>query len=119
LKFVLEDGTEVSGSSSVVAGELVFNTGITGYIEAMTDPSYRGQILVLTYPLIGNEGVSAPRPESSLDLPFESSRSQIQGLVAQGLVDTYSHHSATRSLAEWLDSEQIPCITGIDTRTLT
>ena len=123
MKLVLEDGTEVSGSSSgvsrAIAGEVVFNTGMTGYIEALTDPSYRGQILVFTYPLIGNYGVPAARLADSLDPPFESSRIQIQGLVVQNLVDTYSHHSATRSLAEWLDSEQIPCITGIDTRTLT
>ena len=91
---------------------------MAGYIEAMTDPSYRGQILVFTYPLIGNYGVPAPRPEGSLDLPYESSRIQIQGLVVQNLVDTYSHHSATRSLAQWLASERIPYISGIDTRTL-
>ena len=123
MKLVLEDGTELAGGSSgvsrAVAGEVVFNTGMTGYIEAMTDPSYRGQILVFTYPLIGNYGVPAPRPQGSLDLPFESSRIQIQGLVVQNLVDAYSHHSATRSLAEWLESEQIPYISGIDTRTLT
>ncbi len=123
MKLVLEDGTEFSGSSSgvsrAIAGEVVFNTGMTGYIEAMTDPSYRGQILVFTYPLIGNYGVPAARRAGSLDPPFESSRIQIQGLVVQNLVDTYSHHSATRSLAEWLDSEQIPYVTGIDTRTLT
>jgi len=123
LKLVLEDGAEFCGSSSgvsrAIAGEVVFNTGMTGYIEAMTDPSYRGQILVFTYPLIGNYGVPAARPVDSLDRPFESSRIQIQGLVVQNLVDSYSHHSAVRSLAEWLDSEQIPYITGIDTRTLT
>ena len=123
MKLVLEDGTEVSVSSSGVsrgvAGEVVFNTGMTGYIEAMTDPSYRRQILVFTYPLVGNYGIPAPRPEGSLDLRFESSRIQIQGQGAQDLVDTYSDHSATRSLAEWLDSEQIPYITGIDTQTLT
>ena len=123
MKLVLEDGTEISGFSSgvsrAVAGEVVFNTGMAGYIEAMTDPSYRGQILVFTYPLIGNYGVPAARGGDSLDPPFESSRIQIQGLVVQHLVDTYSHHGATRSLAEWLDSEQIPYVTGIDTRTLT
>ena len=108
-----------SGVSRAIAGEVVFNTGMTGYIEAMTDPSYRGQILVFTYPLIGNYGVPAARPAGSLDPPFESSRIQIQGLVVQNLVDDYSHHSAIRSLAEWLDSEQVPYITGIDTRTLT
>lgn len=105
--------------SRAVAGEVVFNTGMTGYIEALTDPSYRGQILVLTYPIVGNYGVPASRAKDCLDLPFESSRIQIQGLVVQNMVDAYSHNSATRSLAKWLDSEQIPHITGIDTRTLT
>lgn len=92
---------------------------MTGYIEAITDPSYRGQILVLTYPLIGNYGVPPTRPVGSLDRPFESSHIQIQGLVIQHMIDNYSHHSATRSLAEWLCDEQVPFVSGIDTRTLT
>ena len=81
MKLFLEDGTEISGTSfgatSAVAGEVVFNTVMAGYVEALTDPSYRGQILVLTYPLVGNYGVSAPRRSGSLDGPYESDRIQV------------------------------------------
>ncbi len=123
MKLVLEDGTEMIGvgfgSAEPVVGEVVFNTGMAGYVETLTDPSYRGQILVLTYPLIGNYGVPEPRSPGSLDRPFESDRIQVQGLVVQHYVSTYSHHGAFRSLGDWLRSEGIPAITGIDTRTLT
>jgi carbamoyl-phosphate synthase small subunit len=123
MKLVLEDGTALKGQgfgdSRAVAGEVVFNTGMAGYVEAIIDPYYRGQILVLTYPLIGNYGVPTPRREASLDLPYESSEIQVQGLVVQHYVEAYSHHAATRSLGRWLSSERIPAITGIDTRTLT
>ncbi|NNF61549.1 MAG: glutamine-hydrolyzing carbamoyl-phosphate synthase small subunit [Gammaproteobacteria bacterium] len=123
LRLLLEDGTEMAGSSfgadTTVAGEVVFNTGMAGYIETLTDPSYCGQILVTTYPLIGNYGVPAPRREATLDGPYESGRIQVQALVVQNYVDHYSHYSATRSLAEWLRAENIPAVTGIDTRTLT
>ena len=123
MKLVLEDGTEsagqVFGTATPVAGEVVFNTGMAGYVETLSDPSYKGQILVLTYPLIGNYGVPSPRPAASLDRPYESDHIQIQGLVVQNYVEHYSHHSATRSLGEWLRSENVPAVTGIDTRTLT
>lgn len=123
MKLVLEDGTEmvgrVFGALKPVSGEVVFNTGMSGYVETLTDPSYRGQILVLTYPLIGNYGVPAPRIPGSLEQPYESSRIQVQGLVVQHYVDAYSHHKATRSLSQWLLSENISAVTGIDTRTLT
>ncbi len=119
----LEDGTLWRGigfgGGRVVAGEVVFNTGMSGYVESLTDPSYRGQILVLTYPLAGNYGVPAPRTPGSLDGPYESSRIQVQGLVVQHHSDAPSHHRAVRSLAAWLESESVPAITGIDTRTLT
>jgi carbamoyl-phosphate synthase small subunit len=119
----LEDGTELRGrafgASRPVAGEVVFNTGMAGYVEALTDPSYRGQILVLTYPLAGNYGVPAPRARGSLDAPYESDRIQVQGLVVQNYVEDYSHHAARRSLHEWLAAEGVPAVTGIDTRTLT
>jgi carbamoyl-phosphate synthase small subunit len=107
------------GAHRPVGGEVVFNTGMTGYVETLTDPSYRGQILVLTYPLIGNYGVPKPRAPQSLERPYEADRIQVQGLVVQSYVDTHSHHAATRSLAEWLRSENIPAVAGIDTRTLT
>ena len=123
MKLVLEDGTEMVGSGfaaeKAVAGEVVFNTGMTGYAESLTDPSYRGQILVLTYPLVGNYGVPPPRRSGTLDMPYESGAIQVQGLVVQHYVDTYSHHAGVRSLSHWLAGEGIPAITGIDTRTLT
>lgn len=123
MRLVLEDGTELHGQSfaatAPVAGEVVFNTGMAGYVETLTDPSYRGQILVLTYPLVGNYGVPAPRPAGSLESPYEADHIQVQGLVLQTYVDAYSHHSARRSLAQWLSSENVTAVTGIDTRTLT
>jgi carbamoyl-phosphate synthase small subunit len=123
MKLVLEDGTELPGqayaSDRCVAGEVVFNTGMTGYVETLTDPSYRGQILVLTYPMIGNYGVPAPRPAGSLARPYESDRVQVQGLVVQSYVDAHSHHLGERSLAEWLKAEGVPLLSGIDTRALT
>ena len=123
MKLVLEDGSTMDGASfgapTPVAGEVVFNTAMTGYVETLTDPSYRGQILVTTYPLIGSYGVPAARQRDSLDGPFESDQIQVQGLVVQQYVDDYSHHAATRSLGAWLRDEGIPAVTGIDTRTLT
>lgn len=123
LQLVLEDGTTMVGASFgadvPVVGEVVFNTAMSGYVETLTDPSYRGQILVTTYPLIGNYGVPAARARGSLDAPYESDRIQVQGLVVQHYVDDYSHHAATRSLGAWLREEQVPAVTGIDTRTLT
>ncbi len=119
----LEDGTVFPGAGfgadRAVAGEVVFNTGMSGYVESLTDPSYRGQILVLTYPLAGNYGVPAPRAAGSIDGPYESSRVQVQGLVVQHHVATPSHHASARSLGDWLVAESVPAITGIDTRTLT
>lgn len=122
-KLVLEDGFEMVGrgfgAPKPVTGEVVFNTGMTGYVETLTDASYKGQILVLTYPLAGNYGVPAPRPPASLARPYESDRIQVQGLVVQNYIARFSHHAATRALGDWLKSEDIPAITGIDTRTLT
>ncbi len=95
MKVSLEDGTLMEGVSfgaaRVVCGEVVFNTGMTGYIETLTDPSYRGQILVLTYPLIGNYGVPMPRPRDGIDPPYESARIQVQGLIVQNYVEHFSH----------------------------
>ena len=119
----LEDGTRFQGSgfgaTKAVNGEVVFNTAMAGYVEALTDPSYCGQILVLTYPLAGNYGVPPPRRPGSLDRPYESDRIQVQGLVVQNYVEAYSHHAASRSLHEWLSAEGIPGLTGVDTRSLT
>ncbi|MEQ8277387.1 MAG: glutamine-hydrolyzing carbamoyl-phosphate synthase small subunit [Deltaproteobacteria bacterium] len=123
MKLILEDGTELSGDSfgahRSVAGEVVFNTSMTGYIETLTDPSYRGQILVLTYPLIGNYGVPPDREAGAMNRPFESNEIQVMGLVVQNYVDHHSHHASRRSLAEWLKSQNIPLLSGIDTRRLT
>lgn len=104
-----------------VSGEVVFNTGMVGYPEALTDPSYRGQILVLTYPLIGNYGVP---DESALDkhgLPlfFESKEIHIAGLVVSSYSWEHSHWAAQKSLAQWLKESNIPAIYGVDTRQLT
>jgi carbamoyl-phosphate synthase small subunit len=120
---LLDDGTELHGSSfgasRAVRGEVVFNTAMAGYVEALTDPSYCGQILVLTYPLIGSYGVPAPRRPGSLERPYESDRIQVQGVVVQNYVDAHSHHAACRSLHEWLAAEGVPGLTGVDTRYLT
>ncbi len=124
MRLRLEDGAEYDGLSfgrpdHAVAGEVVFNTGMAGYVEALTDPSYRGQILVLTYPLIGNYGVPAPRPPGSIAGPFESARIQVQGLVVQRHETAPSHHTSARRLGDWLASEGVPAVSGVDTRALT
>lgn len=120
---ILEDGTSYEGVSfgagRPVVGEVVFTTAMSGYVEALTDPSFRGQILVLTYPLAGNYGVPAARAAGSLDGPFESDKIQVQGLVVQHAITHPSHHASVRTLGEWLTGEGVPAVTGIDTRTLT
>src|SRR6266446_2764021 len=117
---LLEDGHRFEGryfgALKSVAGEIVFNTGMVGYPEALTDPSYSGQILVLTYPLIGNYGVPA---RNGTDTSFESGRIQVAGLVVSELAHGYSHATACDSLPEWLRQEGIPCLAGVDTRALT
>jgi len=123
-KLILEDGTifegEGFGSPTAVAGEVVFNTGMVGYPECFTDPSYAGQILNLTYPLIGNYGVPEP-PENNLDInqAFESDRIHIKGLLVSELSREYSHWHAYSSLDSWLKESGVPGIAGIDTRRLT
>lgn len=111
----LEDGSEIIGtnvgSSSFVSGEVVFTTGMVGYPEALTDPSYRGQILVFTYPLIGNYGISSG--------PFESQAIQVEGVVLSQEISSYSHSSAVKSLSSWLKEQEIPAISEVDTRSLT
>ncbi len=122
-KLILEDGTEFSGYSfgfkGNTNGEVVFNTGMVGYPETLTDPSYRGQILVCTYPLIGNYGVPAKERANDLLSDFESESIQCKGLIVSNYSEEYSHWSAVRSLADWLKEEKIPAISGIDTRMLT
>lgn len=116
MKLYLKDGTVFEGKSfgaqKNASGEVVFNTGMTGYVESLTDPSYAGQIVVLTYPLIGNYGV----PDKKF---FESQKMQIAGLVVAEYSEEYSHHAAKQSLSEWLKASGVPAITGVDTRALT
>jgi carbamoyl-phosphate synthase small subunit len=120
---VLEDGTRLAGRSfgapRSMAGEVVFNTGMVGYPESLTDPSYMGQILVCTYPLVGNYGVPDDRVVEGLSHVFESDRVHISGLVVADYSLRYSHWNARRSLGQWLEEAGVPGITGIDTRTLT
>jgi carbamoyl-phosphate synthase small subunit len=123
VKLVLEDGSIFEGfsfgSSKAINGEVVFNTGMVGYPETLTDPSYKGQILVMTYPLVGNYGIPGDEKENDLLRNFESNKIQIQGLVISDLSFDYSHWSAKKSLSEWLKENGIPGIFGIDTRMLT
>jgi carbamoyl-phosphate synthase small subunit len=116
----LEDGRCFAGSSfgadRRVAGEVVFCTGLTGYVETLTDPSYRGQILALTYPLQGNYGV--PGGEDALR-SMESRRIQVLGLVVSRHCTGPSHHAARQSLGAWLRAEGVPAIEAVDTRSLT
>lgn len=112
------------GADKSIAGELVFQTGMVGYPESITDPSYRGQILVITFPLVGNYGVPSRDEMDSLlqDIPahFESNQIHIAGLVVASYAEEeYSHHLATSSLGAWLKEQGIPAITGVDTRALT
>ena len=93
-------------------GEVVFNTGMVGYVESLTDPSYSGQILVFTYPLIGNYGV----PDAS---HWESAQIRVKGAVFSEIAPHYSHHSAKHSLFDWLANARIPFLTGVDTRAIT
>jgi carbamoyl-phosphate synthase small subunit len=122
-RLTLDDGTRMNGRAfgalKAVRGEVVFNTAMAGYVEALTDPSYCGQILVLTYPLVGNYGAPLPRKPGSLDGPYESGRIQVQGLVVQNYVEAHSHHAGIRSLHQWLSAEGVPALTGVDTRSLT
>src|SRR5438552_1383048 len=116
---LLEDGSLFEGWGfgfpRSVSGEVVFNTGMVGYTEALTDPSYRGQILVLTYPLVGNYGV----PELIHKDQFESQRIQVAGLIVSKVCREPSHRNAATTLSQWLQSEGVPALTSVDTRALT
>jgi carbamoyl-phosphate synthase small subunit len=124
-KLVLEDGTVYDGMgfgySTTVSGEAVFNTGMSGYTEALTDPSYNGQILTLTYPLVGNYGIPnvLEKDEDGIKKYTESDRIQVRALVVHELSLTASHWNLAMTLDEWLYNEKIPAIAGIDTRALT
>jgi carbamoyl-phosphate synthase small subunit len=116
-RLVLKSGEYFTGlipfqQKDIYCGEVVFNTGMTGYVESLTDPSYAGQILVFTYPLIGNYGVT--------DIStWESGRIHVKGVVMSQLALNFSNHSAKQSLQQWLENQNIPYITDVDTRALT
>ncbi len=120
---LLEDGTSFVGkgfgATGKISGEVVFSTSMVGYPEALTDPSYKGQILNLTYPLIGNYGVPSNELNLGIPLYFESDHIQVQGLVIHELCREPYHWASTRTLDKWLADEGVPGISGVDTRRLT
>ncbi len=108
------------GFDKAVAGEVVFNTAMTGYPESLTDPSYAGQLMVLTYPLVGNYGVPPfSIEENGLPTFMESEKIHAEAIIVSDYSEEYSHWNAVESLGDWLKREMIPGITGIDTRALT
>jgi carbamoyl-phosphate synthase small subunit len=120
---LLEDGTfflgKGFGEPKKTSGEVVFSTSMVGYPEALTDPSYKGQVLTLTYPLVGNYGVPSYDLNFGIPLYFESDHIQVQGLVIHELCHNPYHWASTRTLDKWLSDEGIPGIYGVDTRRLT
>lgn len=123
VQLILEDGTVFHGKSfgdyQSTAGEVVFNTAMTGYPESLTDPSYKGQILVLTYPLIGNYGVPGTEMTDHIYDFYESHELHIAGLIVSDYSFNYSHWNAKKSLSDWLSEHHIPGVFDIDTRALT
>jgi carbamoyl-phosphate synthase small subunit len=122
-ELILEDGHRFSGFSfgadKPTTGEVVFNTAMMGYPESLTDPSYAGQILVLTFPLVGNYGVPPMELEGGLLRYFESDRIHVRALVIADYSHAHSHWNAAQSLASWLQGQGIPAIYGVDTREVT
>lgn len=120
----LEDGTEFHGTSfgyeKPVAGEVVFNTAMMGYPESLTDPSYAGQLMTLTFPLVGNYGVPPfTFEENGLPTFMESEKIHVRAIIVSDYSREFSHWNGVEPLADWLKREQVPGITGIDTRQLT
>ena len=123
-RLILDDGSQFIGRSfgyeADTEGEVVFNTAMMGYPESLTDPSYAGQMLVMTFPLVGNYGVPSTELSSNgLPLFMESGRIHAKALIVADYSETFSHWNAKESLAAWLKREKVPAITGIDTRRLT
>ena len=123
-RLILSDGSVFCGKSfgydHDAVGEVVFNTAMTGYPESLTDPSYAGQMLVMTYPLTGNYGVpSTELADNGLPTLMESGCIHAKALIVADYSEAYSHWNAKESLAAWLKREKVPGITGIDTRRLT
>ena len=124
VRLVLDDGTVFFGKSfgydKPVAGEVVFNTAMTGYPESLTDPSYAGQLMALTFPLVGNYGVPECRMEQNgLSAFMESDRIYAKAIIVSDYSEEFSHWNGKETLAQWLKREEVPGITGIDTRQLT
>ncbi len=127
LKLILKDGTEIQGESfghplnkgEFVDGEVVFNTGMVGYPETFTDPSYRGQILVLTYPMIGNYGVPEEIDWEGVSQHFESQKIHLRGIVISEESAENTHWESNSSLAAFLKKHKVPALKGVDTRALT
>lgn len=123
ISLVLENGMEFKGYSfgyeSPASGEVVFNTAMVGYPESLTDPSYSGQILTVTYPLVGNYGVPENKYINGISEFYESEKIQVSGLIISEYSHQYSHWNARKSLSEWLIENKVPGIYGIDTRELT
>jgi carbamoyl-phosphate synthase small subunit len=123
-QLILSDGTVFQGATFGAPvdtdGEVVFNTGMVGYPESLTDRSYRGQILVFTYPLIGNYGVpSEEKNRWDFAANLESEAVQVRGVIVCNKSPDYSHFTAASSLSRWLEHHGVPGITGVDTRSLT
>jgi carbamoyl-phosphate synthase small subunit len=123
IKLILEDGSTFHGKSfgyeGSIAGEVVFNTAMTGYPESLTDPSYKGQVLVLTYPIVGNYGVPREDSEDDMHKFFESDQLHISALVISDYSAEYSHWNAEQSLGDWLKQHKVPGIFDVDTRMIT
>jgi carbamoyl-phosphate synthase small subunit len=123
VKLILEDGTVFEGKSfgseRSVAGEVVFYTAMVGYPESLTDPSYTGQILVSTFPMIGNYGVPADSKTEGISDNYESDKIHVTGFIISDYSVEYSHWNAIKSLGEWLKENNIPGLYDIDTRALT
>lgn len=120
----LYEGFSFGAPGKSISGELVFQTGMVGYPESITDPSYSGQILVITYPLVGNYGVPSRQTQDEivqgLAAHFEAAQIHVAGLVVASYTgEDYSHHLATSSLGTWLKEQGVPAMYGVDTRALT
>lgn len=120
---ILDDGTVFRGKSfgydKPAAGEVVFNTAMTGYPESLTDPSYAGQMLVSTYPIIGNYGVPARALSGKVSAHYESEKIHVEAMIISDYSFEYSHWNGAKSLAQWLEEERVTGISDIDTRALT
>lgn len=123
VRLILDDGTVFEGWSfgaeTPAAGEVVFNTAMVGYPESLTDPSYMGQILTITFPLVGNYGVPRDSSTDGISDFYESEKIQVSGLIVSDYSKDYSHWNADKSLGQWLKENDVPGIYGVDTRELT